>query len=600
MIKLIELENIKGIGSGSQKKTLKLDLLPNKPSLLVAPNGFGKSSITAAFKSLNRNKIKLNEDDYHRKSETLDPKITIRYKDEAGTEIELYADKNSNSISHHFDHFVINNQVRAKGTARSFGGANTVSASLNIDPIILIDNIPPTTQLEYTYGTIKTGFGNNGKVLPNLGPIFSNLELFSILLEQENLIALDRCYNSSIKEKINQFILRLNSQPQAWSKTVLLKWIEDNEIDFLNNIDYLNKVREVVFSMDLALLENKIVESYLISIQLINLYHLNKFNFKSFCKRKEYERDKASFRQLFDSLNSSWIEIRPKEKDGSLILDFPKPHLVSNGQRDVISFMALLEKARKKLKKNNSILIIDEVFDYLDEANLVAVQYYTTQFIEEYKQNGRKLYLIIFTHLDPDYFKGYVFGRKHRVKVHYLNKSNANVHEQFIKVLKERNIATSPLKNDIEKHLLHYHTSALSRRADFDARGLKPTWGEGNNFDQYIFGEVDKYCNNEQTFDPLAVCCAVRKKIEEKVYNLINEPDHQNTYLNDKDGGTNEKLEYAENIGINVNEMYYFLGIIYNEALHWKDDRDNNSNISPALGKLNNLTIKALIKSIFN
>lgn len=38
-----------------------------------------------------------------------------------------------------------------------------------------------------------------------------------------------------------------------------------------------------------------------------------------------------------------------------------------------------------ELTKLDNILIIDEVFDYLDDANLMAVQYYITQMIKEFK-----------------------------------------------------------------------------------------------------------------------------------------------------------------------------------------------------------------------
>ncbi len=46
-IKTIEITNVKGIGN----KSFILDLLPNKPNLLVAPNGFGKSSFSIGFNS---------------------------------------------------------------------------------------------------------------------------------------------------------------------------------------------------------------------------------------------------------------------------------------------------------------------------------------------------------------------------------------------------------------------------------------------------------------------------------------------------------------------------------------------------------------------
>jgi len=52
----IELTNVKGIGN----HTFQLDLIPNKPNILVAPNGFGKSSFGIAFDSLRRNKIELD------------------------------------------------------------------------------------------------------------------------------------------------------------------------------------------------------------------------------------------------------------------------------------------------------------------------------------------------------------------------------------------------------------------------------------------------------------------------------------------------------------------------------------------------------------
>ncbi|MFP3547725.1 hypothetical protein SB748_30560, partial [Rhizobium sp. SIMBA_035] len=75
MIKKIIIENIKGISNN----TFDLDITPNKPSILVAPNGFGKSSFALAFKSMNQRRIKLNEDDLHKNNILLQPKISIEY-----------------------------------------------------------------------------------------------------------------------------------------------------------------------------------------------------------------------------------------------------------------------------------------------------------------------------------------------------------------------------------------------------------------------------------------------------------------------------------------------------------------------------------------
>lgn len=56
-------------------------------------------------------------------------------------------------------------------------------------------------------------------------------------------------------------------------------------------------------------------------------------------------------------------------------------------------FIALLKKAEMKLNKYNNILIIDEVFDYLDDGNLIAVQFYVSQLIEKFKKEGKKYIL---------------------------------------------------------------------------------------------------------------------------------------------------------------------------------------------------------------
>lgn len=299
---------------------------------------------------------------------------------------------------------------------------------------------------------------------------------------------------------------------------------------------------------------------------------------------------------MFSDFNTTWIEFIPRERDNSLVLEFPKAHLISNGERDVLCFIALLQRAKKKLKKENNILIIDEVFDYLDDANLIAVQYYITQFIEDYNKNNKRIYPLILTHIDSIYFRGHVFGKKHKIQVCYLDKSEAVVSPSLIKILKERNNGNSIVKPDIEKYLLHYHTEQINRRADFERLELKPTWGEHNNFDNYIYEEARKYYEGEPKFDPLAVCCSVRKRIEKNVYDLILDANSRNTFLNEKSSGTNEKLDFAEDIGVQVKETYYYLGIIYNNTLHWKEDRDN---ISPVMAKLNNKIIKKLIKTIF-
>ena len=49
----LHIENIKGL----QNFELKQSIQPNRPNILVAPNGFGKTSLAIAFKSLKNSKF---------------------------------------------------------------------------------------------------------------------------------------------------------------------------------------------------------------------------------------------------------------------------------------------------------------------------------------------------------------------------------------------------------------------------------------------------------------------------------------------------------------------------------------------------------------
>ena len=60
----IRVKNIKGFGDTVQP--IKVSILPNKVNLLVAPNGWGKSSLTTAFESLRTNKIDVVKENKHK------------------------------------------------------------------------------------------------------------------------------------------------------------------------------------------------------------------------------------------------------------------------------------------------------------------------------------------------------------------------------------------------------------------------------------------------------------------------------------------------------------------------------------------------------
>lgn len=579
MIKKIAITNVKGIGDGTSNGLYEFDIPKNKPSILVAPNGFGKSSLATAFKSLKSKKIDLHKNDYHQGKDDLSPRLEISYLDDDGNIEVAFADNITNEISNTFDYFVINSQVFAKVKKNRIGGHVIASASLEIPPIVLSSSIPEKTVLNYSINNQKDKIGKNGKVLPNIQSVYQNGKFITEL--NNHLVYLERISGQRVQERISSFIQRLNDQ--NGSRANLLDWVDQNEIQFLEGTNNLSNIADVCASFDLGFTNT--AENYLAAIQMASDFNENPLEFRKAVKRTIYEFGKSAYERLFDDFNSSWKEFKPKEKDGKLVVEMPKVHQVSNGQRDVMCFIALLKKAELSLTKKRSILVIDEVFDYLDDANLIAVQYYVTQLIAKFKEDGKLFYPIILTHLDPAFFRNYTFSNQ---KVFYLERRDAKVNPHLKKLLLNRE--KPEIEGDVSKYHLHYEPQPINIRLAFETLGLKPTWGDSSVFDQYVFSEFAKYIADESVYDPFAVCCALRKKVEKYAYDRLNSEDSKAEFLTTHK--TPNKLSFAESKGVAVPESFYLLGIIYNDGMHWKN---NEAAIS---GKLENMIIKKMIKEI--
>jgi len=579
-LQTIRIVNIKGI----ENRNFPLEIIPNKPSLLYAPNGFGKSSFAIAFDSISGPRLTLHKDHFHRGDDQNQPELHINYERSDTTVVQLTANSTSNTIRTELDSYVINSRVRAKSVSMQFGGRANHTASMVIDTVELIGNIPADVNLPYGVNALRVRFGANGKVIPNLEQALRSSAFISIfnngitqlqrLLQLRNSVAIQR-----FKERVNQ---------QQGTINELLDWIEANELPALDSIQPLKNLTDSIMILDLGFTRR--AERYLATLEMLDIYDQNTEIFKAALERKLYLMEKESFIQSFRAFNSTWKDIRPREKDNKLVVEFPKVHNISNGQRDILCLVAHLEVARRKLKKEACILVIDEVFDYLDEGNLIAAQYYITEFIQDFKQQGRRIYPLILTHLNPGYFKNYAFSK---MKVYYLDNRTGVVSVAFRTLIIHRDHPT--IKDDVSRYLLHFHDGTINKRAEFTALGLRPTWGEGSNFVNYIRAEVTKYLNNQPDYDPYAVCCSLRRRVEEKIYNAIPGAAEKTQFLDTRT--TAAKLEYAESIGVNVPEYYYLLGNVYNDGMHWRNDRDNES---PLMAKFDNGTIRKLIQDVFS
>lgn len=74
LIKKIKVDNIKGKSSFAINFT---DLTANQPNIIVAPNGYGKSTIATAFKSAMHGQMKLDIRDIYQQNENNHPCLEI-------------------------------------------------------------------------------------------------------------------------------------------------------------------------------------------------------------------------------------------------------------------------------------------------------------------------------------------------------------------------------------------------------------------------------------------------------------------------------------------------------------------------------------------
>lgn len=581
-IKTIEITNIKGIGH----KLFTLDLVPNRPNILVAPNGFGKSSFAIGFDSLKSNKIELDDKHYYLKDNSNRPVLTLTLT----TGETLVADDTQNTISDYFDVFVINNQTEPKSVVQSFGGRTFAKTSLDILPTTLIQTIPPKIPFEYNSATMKSTFGANGsKLLNNISNLFNCGHLF-FRIERE--IDFTRFGLKPYRQTFDYAFPTINEQNGTGNS--IKGWIQSNILPAFQALDEFKKLADIITSFGFGEVQDE-VDAYLTAWQILSVKDKMGVNYKKACKYLYYLDEKDDCTRTIESFNpvKDRFDIKPKVEGNSLVVKWPKAHEISNGQRDILTFIALLLKSRRNFKKKDCILVIDEIFDYMDDANLITFQYYVSTFIDEMKRQKRRIFPILLTHLDPLFFNHFCFNDT-KIKVSYLKEPNIKSNQNILKIIYKREDAS--IQNQVDAYYFHYHPTidAIDLENEFKALKLNVDWAKPEKFFQKVFREVRRYLFETDAFDPLAICFGVRVQIEKLVYNLIPDPANKTKFINTN--GTKNKLHFAQSIGIHIPETYFLLGIIYNTSLHLSEGHD----ISKPLGlKLENGTIKQMIRNIF-
>ncbi|SBS25469.1 hypothetical protein MSP8887_00207 [Marinomonas spartinae] len=575
-ISQIEIRNIKGISH----ECFKVQLKACKPNLLVAPNGFGKSSIATAFSSMNTKRIDLAENDQHKGNDTLAPELTITIDGKKFT-----ADRTQNQIRQQFDVLVVNSGLTPK--AKKNYGRNP-SASLEIKPITIC-KIPPKAEFSYKPTDAKANFGQNGKILPNIYGLLKDPRL----LDAIQGVDLSKFTQVRIQTAVQAIVGKVNQQ--NGSANVLSQWVLDNCIQELRDVPILNSISERLVQYGFADSE---ITGFFAAYQIANLYAADSKAFTAATVWLHYITVKARYQALlsnFKSSNWQWAKVEEIKKKKELAIHFPKAHQLSNGQRDIITLVVQLHKTLYEGSKKPLILVIDEVFDYLDDANLVAFQYFVTSIIEEYKARSQVIYPLILTHLDPGVFFDFCFN-KHKIQINYLLSKPVGKSKDILRLIEFRDSVqyadmVQPIRDFLDKHWFHFHPDAheiTDGWPDF----LPNEWKNSNAFKDYFSNELNRYLANKN-YDAVAVCFAVRIVIEHHIYCLLPDADWQEKFISEH--GTSNKLDVASSAGIDIPESYFLLGIIYNTNLHWNQGRDY---VSPLVSKLIHPTIRQLIKHV--
>lgn len=595
----IRVKNIKGFGGTSQP--IKVNILPNKVNLLVAPNGWGKSSLTTAFESLRSNKIDVEKENKYKQDETLDSELTIVYD---GTSYKANSQKNE--INNLFLCKVIHCDLYPKVVTHNMGAYSSSRGYLDIKDIEIC-RIPKRVELTYKFSSEKASFGTNGKILNNLTDYLRDRNNLSLFCQKGTISSIIKMDGKKVSALVNNIKADLNSM--SGTQDIIKRKVNASIFSDINAVGAYAYLKRTFCNGKTD------IDAFTDIFQITSFYKQNKTNINAFFKYDEYIKFKAEIDKNISDLNSTWKEIKTKEKEGKLIVEFPFADVISNGQRDILTFIVRLLVFKAGLRPNKSyFLLIDEVFDYLDDANVLAAQYYLTNLIKYAKKINSTLIVGIFTHLDPKHFRSYTFSKK-MLKVSYLKDVTAQASTEmktFIAFRQGLNHKDEGNEKQLwialSKYCFHYHPDLPNVKYELSEinktrskNKIKESWGEGTNLLDYLLGELNKYLSDQSLYDPYAVSLAIRIATEKRVYDSLDNEADKKEFVNNRDKGIQDKMEFAEGKGKMIPDAYYILSLIHGESDHIGfDENTKQFNEKPVIYKLNNIVVKHMVAELFD
>lgn len=567
----LHLSNIKGISD----LDLKMNLFPNKPTIFVAPNGFGKSSLAHGFECIHPRKLILQEDFFYNKDKNNFPEIKISIDS-----TEYIIDGNHRTFPNNWDIQVYNSKLRPESIKKNFGKFTQVTTFMAIETIVVLSQIPKNISIPYNFSKMKQLFGNNNKILQNIS---NNLPNWILYIDSKFL------QSTIISLFITKATQLINAINQDCGSALEIK--NKYQLIIQNDEELLEIISPFMNYFSLPEVDTLFALWQMYSLSKEPDYALSK-------DYHQYLRSKEQLDSMLFEFDTTGKSIKSKEvKSGnekSLVVEFPRALDISNGQRDVLVFITELFKTQVNAKKDNLLLIIDEIFDYLDAGNLIAFQYYIVRMIDSYTKMGKNIFPILLTHLDPSTFNHFYFNKKKLQIVYLKHNCISSVNKYCTKLAEYRNNlekTSTILKEDIEGHYFHYNNQNYTSPSELVE--INPNWINSFSFYEYVYNEEKKYFNNEK-YEYLAILFATRIKVEELCFSKLKISEQVDFLKTHK---TVNKIEYCTLLGYEIPDYYSLLGILYNDYLHWKPSINYDS---PLMIKLEHPIIRKMILDLFN
>lgn len=342
---------------------------------------------------------------------------------------------------------------------------------------------------------------------------------------------------------------------------------EDEVLSYISSVKPLISIKEI---LDRWYPTKGDISNYVNAIQVNRYIEGKRSEIKEACSYLRFRKFKNDINEMLPLLNRTRFRVEAKVRNHQLVVDFPDWDDASNGEIDVLQLCVALFRARARFtEKENALLLIDEVFDYLDDANLLVAQHFLLEMMKQFKNSGKNLYVIILTHLDPGLFKSFRFKSFHTSYI--PNSGGDSVKGCLNKLLVDRKRCQKELPdiyNFVSSHYLHFSDcdKVSEDVLEYIAKqGIEGGLKSPSSFRSEMEAKLGDYFSGKP-FAPSEVCCGIRLAVERLNYEAL--------VAGDKPGflkintGTEDRLLYASEHGVEVPETFHLLGSIYNSCMH--------------------------------